>query len=627
MTISGSETGTESGAERGAPDDWRRTHTCGELRADHIGGKVVLNGWVHARRDHGGIYFVDLRDRYGLTQIVLSEKVLGELRPSPEMVLSVHGEVVPRGKDNVNPRMPTGEIEVVVSEVELLAPGRVPPFEIEDELDTAIEIRLRHRYLDLRRPIMQQGLLHRSRFIGAMRNAFLRREFVEVETPILTKATPEGARDYLMPSRVQPGNFYALPQSPQIFKQLLMVAGMDRYFQVARCFRDEDLRADRQPEFTQLDMEMSFVSEEDVFDVWEGVLAETFSEAMGVELPRPFARMRWREAMDLYGVDKPDLRNPLVLCDVGEWAASCDFTVFKSVMESGGRVMGLRVPGGASLSRKEVEGFETFAKAAGAKGLAWWKPNAEGGIGPLARFTPGESGARLAERMQAVEGDLCVFVADTERVTLRALGELRIQFAKRLELSRGGFEFAWVTHFPLLEWDEESRRWFSAHHPFTAPEDWELGGKPRELASRAYDLVLNGWELGSGSIRIHRADVQRKVFDLLGIGTEEQEQKFGFLLEALSYGAPPHGGFALGLDRTVALTLGHDSIRDVIAFPKTASASDLMCSAPSAVPEAQLTEVHIRSLAVPGGSGGSAPAGSAAPAGTPRAGAGSGPVA
>ena len=495
--------------------------------------------------------------------------------------------------------MPTGEIEIAVSRVELLSPGRVPPFEIEDELDTAIETRLRHRYLDLRRPVMQQGLMHRSRFIGAMRNAFLRRDFVEVETPILTKATPEGARDYLVPSRVHPGRFYALPQSPQIFKQILMISGLDRYFQIARCFRDEDLRADRQPEFTQLDMEMSFVEEEDVFDAWEGVMVETFQEAMGVTLERPFPRLRWRDAMDRFGVDKPDLRIPLELCDVSEWAESSEFGVFRKAVEDGGRVGGLRIPGAASLSRKQIEAFEVFAKEAGAKGMAWWKPNPadpEQGAGPLQRFAGGESGRRLAEAMQAAEGDLCVFIADEERTTLRALGELRLQFGRKLDLVEPGFRFTWVTHFPLLEWDPDSGRWFSAHHPFTAPEDWELKGSPGKLASRAYDLVLNGWELGSGSVRIHRADVQRKVFDLLGIGPEEQEQKFGFLLEALSFGAPPHGGFALGLDRTVALSLGHDSIRDVIAFPKTASATDLMCAAPSNVPPALLEEVHVRSV-------------------------------
>jgi aspartyl-tRNA synthetase len=579
------------------PSDWRRTHTCGELRGSHVGSRVTLNGWVHARRDHGGIYFVDLRDRYGITQVVLSEEVAGGIKLSPEDVLSVTGKVIARTPGNVNPGRPTGEIEIATEAVTQLSASRTPPFEILDEIDTAIETRLQYRFLDLRRSSMQKNLVHRSRFIAAMRNAFHGRGFVEVETPILTKATPEGARDYLVPSRVHPGEFYALPQSPQIFKQLLMVAGLDRYFQVARCFRDEDLRADRQPEFTQLDMEMSFVEEDDVFAIWEGVLAETFRVAMGVELPVPFPRMRWSEAMERFGVDKPDLRFGMELVDVGEWAKGSGFQVFEDTLGRGGRVMGLCVGGGGSLSRKEVEALEAIAKGTGAKGLAWWKSAREGGSGPLARFCAGDRAARLMERMSANDGDLCLFVADTQRVVQRSLGELRVQLGKKLALSPAGlWKFTWVTHFPLLEWDEQAQRWFAAHHPFTAPEDWTLAGEPAELSSRAYDLVLNGWELGSGSIRIHRSDVQAKVFDLLGITPEEQRQKFGFLLDALSYGAPPHGGFALGLDRTVAMSLGHDSIREVIAFPKTASAADLMCEAPSPVPLDQLLEVHVRTV-------------------------------
>ncbi len=577
--------------------DWRRTHTCGELRGSHVGARVTLNGWVHARRDHGGIYFVDLRDRYGITQVVLSETVAGGIKLSPEDVLSVTGDVVLRSSGNVNLGRPTGEIEVAATSVTTLSSSRVPPFEILDEIDTAIETRLKYRFLDLRRPSMQKNLMHRSRFIAAMRNAFHARDFVEVETPVLTRATPEGARDYLVPSRVHPGEFYALPQSPQIFKQLLMVAGLDRYFQVARCFRDEDLRADRQPEFTQLDMEMSFIEEEDIFAIWEGVLAETFREAMGVELTLPFPRMRWSEAMDRFGVDKPDVRFGMELIDLGEWAKGSGFQVFEDTLARRGRVMGLCVGGGGSLPRKDIEGLEAIAKGAGAKGLAWWKAAREGGTGPLARFCGGERAPALMERMKAREGDLCLIVADQARVVQRSLGELRVQLGKKLALAPAGmWGFLWVTHFPLLEWDAQANRWFAAHHPFTAPEDWSLAGEPADLSSRAYDLVLNGWELGSGSVRIHRSDVQRKVFDLLGITPEEQRQKFGFLLDALSYGAPPHGGFALGLDRTVAMSLGHDSIREVIAFPKTASAADLMCEAPSAVPLDQLLEVHVRTV-------------------------------
>ncbi len=578
-------------------NDWRRTHTCGQLRKSDVSARVTLNGWVQARRDHGGIYFVDLRDRYGVTQIVLSEKVAGGIKLSPEDVLSVTGEVIARSAENVNNERPTGEIEIAVRSVTQLSSSRIPPFQIEDDLETAIESRLKYRFLDLRRPVMQQNLIHRSRFIAAMRNAFHARDFVEVETPILTKATPEGARDFLVPSRVHPGEFYALPQSPQIFKQLLMVAGMDRYFQVARCFRDEDLRADRQLEFTQLDMEMSYIEEDDIFAIWEGVLVETFRNAMGVELSIPFPRMRWSESMERFGVDKPDMRYGMELVDVAEWARGSSFRVFEEVITGGGRVLGLCVADGGSLSRKDVEGLEAIVKGAGSKGLAWWRAASAGGAGPLARFCAGEKAARLMERMGASEGDLCVFVADKERTAQRSLGELRVQLGRKLGLARGGaWKFLWVTHFPLLEWDEPSRRWFSAHHPFTAPEDWSLSGEPGALSSRAYDLVLNGWELGSGSVRIHRSDVQRKVFDLLGITPEEQRAKFGFLLDALSYGAPPHGGFALGLDRTVALSLGHDSIREVIAFPKTASAADLMCEAPSPVPAQQLEEVHVRTV-------------------------------
>jgi aspartyl-tRNA synthetase len=585
------------------PDAWRRTHTCGELRGEDVGRRVVLNGWVANRRDHGGIYFVDLRDRYGLTQLVLRENVADAVKIGPEDVIAVHGEVVAREPGNVNPERSTGEIEVVVEQLEILSKARTPPFEVIDDLDTADETRLRYRYIDLRRFPMLHRLEHRSRFINSMRRAFERLRFVEVETPILTRATPEGARDYLVPSRVHPGSFYALPQSPQIFKQILMVGGLDRYFQVARCFRDEDLRADRQPEFTQLDMEMSFVVEEDVFATWETVLRDVFAETMNLELTLPFPRLSYDDAMERYGSDKPDLRFGLELRDVGEWAGACEFRVFRDCVESGGRVMGLALPrADGELSRKDVTALEDVARTFGAKGLAWWKAGPDGGAGPVARFVAGGAG-ELMQRMGAAEGDLCLFVADRPGVAQRVLGELRAHLGRKLKLGdRAQWAFAWVTEFPMFLRDEATGRWESAHHPFTAPSDWDLGGAGRDgdlgaLRSRAYDLVLNGWELGSGSIRIHRADVQQRVFDILGIGPEEQQRKFGFLLEALSYGAPPHGGFALGLDRTVALTLGLDNLRGVIAFPKTTSASDLMCEAPSRVSDEQLLEVHIRTLA------------------------------
>jgi aspartyl-tRNA synthetase len=588
---------------------WQRTHTCGELRRSHVGAQVTLNGWVHARRDHGGIYFLDLRDRYGLTQVVIDEKLAGAVKIGPEYVLSVRGKVNAREGAQINSERPTGEIEVIADSLEVLSASPVPPIDISGATETALETRLKYRYIDLRRTAMQRNLEHRSRFINAMRRAFERQAFVEVETPILTKATPEGARDFLVPSRVHPGEFYALPQSPQIFKQILMVAGLDRYFQVARCFRDEDLRADRQLEFTQLDMEMSFVEEEDVFAAWEKVLSETFKDALGLELATPFPRMRWEEAMERYGVDKPDLRFGLELKAVDAWARTSEFQVFRGAVESGGRVMGLAVPAAHALSRKDITDLETVAKGIGAKGLAWWKAGAAGGSGPLAKFCATPEAARgLMETLGAAEGDTCLFIADRPALTRKVMGDLRNQLGRKLGLipKTQQWAFTWVTHFPLFEWDEDQKRFFSAHHPFTAPEDWSLGGalEGREpdlgaLSSRAYDLVLNGWELGSGSVRIHRADIQQKIFSMLGIGPEEQKRKFGFFVDALSYGAPPHAGFALGLDRTCALTLGLDNIRDVIAFPKTASASDLMCGAPSIVDPEQLVEVHIKSLAPP----------------------------
>jgi len=576
--------------------EWRRTHTCGELRAEHVGQSVRLNGWVAKRRDHGGIYFVDLRDRYGVTQVVLDEEVTGDVKLGPEDVIAVHGTVTARGDENTNDALETGKVEVLVERVEHLSSSKVPPFEILDDLDTAIETRLRYRFVDLRRRPLQKNIAHRSRLISAMRRSFEDEGFLEIETPILSRATPEGARDYLVPSRVHPGEFYALPQSPQIFKQILMVSGFDRYYQVARCFRDEDLRADRQPEFTQLDMEMSFVEEEDIFDIWEKVIVRTFKDAMDVDLSIPFPRMRWAEAMERFGIDKPDTRFGMELIAADEWAAQSDFQVFKGTVESGNRVMGIVVAGGkSSVSRGQMKNLEKYAKEYGAKGLAWWKPGEEGGAaGPLARWCEGEQGESLKQRMGATDDDLLLFCADEQNTTWRVLGELRLHIAKTQGLiPEGRWDFLWVTHFPMFEWDEGGKRWSSSHHPFTAPEDWDLSGDPAAMDSRAYDLVLNGWELGSGSIRIHRQDVQQKIFELLGIDAEEQKDRFGFFLNALTYGAPPHGGFAIGLDRLVAMTLGLDNIRDVIPFPKTASASDLMCEAPSTVAPEQVEEVHI----------------------------------
>ena len=587
-----------AGRRRG---DWRRTHTCGELRAAHVGQTVTINGWVQARRNHGGIYFLDLRDRYGVTQVVLDEKLSATLRLGSEYVLSVRGEVSARAAANVNKDRSTGEIELVATAVEVLSPSRTPAFVIDGDEEVSIETRMKFRYLDLRRPVMLRNLQHRAKLISAMRRAFEAQGFIEVETPILTKATPEGARDYLVPSRVHAGEFYALPQSPQIFKQILMVGGFDKYFQVARCFRDEDLRADRQPEFTQLDMEMSFVEEEDVFAVWEQVMADTFREAMGATLSLPFPRLRWEDAMRRFGVDKPDLRFELELKDVGAWAAKSSFGVFSAAIAQGGAVCGLALPAAHALSRKDIAALEEVAKSLGAQGLAYWKAAREGSTGPLARFVPDAASAQeLMGLLGAHDGDTCLFAAGPVAMVRKVLGELRNQLGKRFQLGdRNKLAFAWVTHFPLFEYDADAGRWFSAHHPFTAPEDWTLGGEnpdPGSLASRSYDMVFNGWELGSGSVRIHRPDVQERIFQILGIGPEERQRKFGFFVEALATGAPPHAGFAMGLDRIVALSLGLDNIRDVVAFPKTASATDLMCQAPSPVAPEQLAEVHIKTL-------------------------------
>ncbi|MCP5024308.1 MAG: aspartate--tRNA ligase [bacterium] len=580
---------------------WQRTHRIGLLRETDVDEKVVLNGWVAKRRNMGGIYFLDMRDRFGVSQVVLtgSEERIGWSMDegeilAPEDVLSVVGTV--KKREQPNDEMPTGQIEVIAERVEVLSRSRLAPFEIERDSDANVELRLRHRYLDLRRPDMQEKMIFRSKFVGAMRNAFLEREFLEIETPMLTRATPEGARDYLVPSRVHAGKFYALPQSPQIFKQILMVSGMDSYFQVARCFRDEDLRADRQPEFTQLDMEMSFVEEEDIYAVWEGIVGDTFREAMDLELPSTFARLTWIEAMERYGSDKPDTRFELELQNLGDWAKDCGFGVFEKAVAGGDRVMAISMPNGAEhFSRGAMKALEKLAKENGAFGLAWWKPGLTGGAaGPVAKFMDGDPGARLLQTLGAKEGDLVLFSAGSKELCWRVLGELRLHLAKATNLIEAGkWNFLWVTEFPMFEWSEEDQRYTSSHHPFTAPESWDMAGNPAHMASRAYDLVLNGWELGSGSVRIHRADVQQKVFELLGIREEEQKAKFGFLLEALAHGAPPHAGFAIGLDRLVALCLGLDSIRDVVAFPKTLQATDLMCEAPSTVEAQSLKDIHI----------------------------------
>jgi len=579
-----------------------RTHTCGQLRKSDAGSRTRLCGWVAKVRDHGGVLFVDLRDRYGRTQVVFRpENAPLAARAAAlrgESCVAVEGAVSARPADAVNRELPTGEIEVLADSLEIMNVARVPPFEVGDRNEAALEVRLRHRHLDLRRPSLQRNLLLRSRFLLAVRNALASRAFVEIETPILTKATPEGARDFLVPSRVTPGTFYALPQSPQLFKQVLMVAGFDRYFQVARCFRDEDLRADRQPEFTQIDLEMAFVDPEGIRETIEHALAAGFREAFGIEVSAPFPRLRHAEVVERYGVDKPDLRYGLPLVDVGEEAAASEFRTFRDVLEAGGRVAGIRVPGAGSWTRRQIDEWTARATELGAKGLAPLKVEGSDLAGAIAKFFEPPLRARMRERLEAEPGDLLFFVAGPAAIVHRTLGALRTEIADRLGLAdEKTFRFAWVVDFPLFEWSEEDRRWQSSHHPFTAPVDEalpELESAPAALVSQSFDLVLNGVELGSGGMRIHKAPLQERIFAFLGIGAAEARDRFGFLLEALSDGAPPHGGFAVGVDRIVQIALGLDGIRDGIAFPKTASGACLFTGAPSAVPSGQLAELHIQ---------------------------------
>ncbi|MEE2887656.1 MAG: aspartate--tRNA ligase [Planctomycetota bacterium] len=584
--------------------NWQRTHTCGELSKGHEGQDIILNGWVENYRDHGQILFLDVRDRFGVTQVVfdqddaeLYERARG-LRA--ENVVMIAGKVGLRGESNINPSRVTGAIEIYAKAVEVLGAADTPPFEVLDKVEANEELRMRYRYLDLRRRPMARAMEQRSRFVSAVRNYLAERDFLDVETPILTKSTPEGARDYLVPSRINPGEFYALPQSPQIFKQLLMVAGMDRYYQIARCFRDEDLRADRQPEFTQVDIEMSFVEENQVLELVEGMMVDAMQAGFEIEVKTPFPRMTYAEAMRRYGVDKPDTRFELELIDISELAGGSDFKVFAGAIENGGMVQGLCVKGeAANYSRKKIDALTQYVAEYGARGLAWAKITDEGVTGSIGKFFEGDKGSQLIAAMSAEVGDLLLFVADRASVAYRALGELRVKLGDDLGMrDPKTFELCWVTNFPLFVENEETGRWDSSHHPFTAPVDWDIadfGVDTAKIESRAYDLVMNGWELGSGSIRIHRQDVQKRVFEFLGVGEEEQQRKFGFLLDAFRYGAPPHGGIALGVDRIVTLALGCESIRDVIAFPKTARATDLMCEAPSPVAAEQLADLHILS--------------------------------
>ncbi|AOQ24408.1 Aspartate--tRNA ligase [Moorella thermoacetica] len=582
-----------------------RSHGCGELTAADAGKEVTLMGWVHRRRDHGGLIFIDLRDRSGLVQVVCDPKSGPAFQKAEEVrneyVVAVRGLVRRRPEGTVNPKLPTGEIEVVAEEFRLLNRAKTPPFYIDDGIDVDEALRLRYRYLDLRRPEMQRLLYLRYRTTRAIRDFLDARGFWEIETPMLTRSTPEGARDFLVPSRLRPGEFFALPQSPQLFKQILMVAGVERYFQIVRCFRDEDLRADRQPEFTQLDMEMSFVQREDILKLVEELMAYVFRETLGVELALPLPRLTYREAMDRYGSDKPDIRFGMEIVDVSDLVAGCGFKVFAEAVARGGVVRGLCAPGCAGYSRRELDELTRQAAVFGAKGLAWMAVTPEGIRSPIAKFFTAGELEGLVARLAGKPGDLLLFVADTETTAATALGALRLEMGRRLHLyDPEQLAFTWVTEFPLLEYSAEEKRYVAVHHPFTMPmeEDWPLlDSDPLRVRALAYDLVLNGVELGGGSIRIHRRDIQEKMFNLLGFTPEAARDKFGFLLDAFEYGTPPHGGIAFGLDRMLMLMARRDTIRDCIPFPKTQSGTCLMTAAPSGVSPEQLQELHLRSTA------------------------------
>ena len=581
-----------------------RTHSCNDLGKENVGEEVVLMGWVLRRRDHGGVIFIDLRDRHGLTQIVFNPE-RGEAvhvkahQLRSEWVLAIRGKVVLRPGDMANPKLATGAIEVLVNELLILNTSETPPFPLDEGIEVSDTLRLQYRYLDLRRPEVAAKLITRHKAVQAVRSYLNDNGFLEIETPMLTRSTPEGARDYLVPSRVNAGRFYALPQSPQLFKQLLMIAGMERYYQIVKCFRDEDLRADRQPEFTQIDMELSFVDEEQIIKVTEGMIASLFKETRGLDVAPPFKRITYDQAIARFGTDRPDMRFGFEIVDLTGIASGCGFKVFRDIADADGIVRAINAKNCAGFSRKDLDDLTEFAVQFGAKGLAWVKMKAAGEWqSPIAKFFSVEERAEIAQTLGAVEGDLLFFGADKPAVVCQVLGELRTELARRLDLlKKDDFNFAWVTDFPLVEYDEKEKRFQALHHPFTAPREEDIDSldkDPASVYSRAYDLVLNGTEIGGGSIRIHRKDVQLKVLKSLGIGEEEAKDKFGFLLRALELGAPPHGGIAFGLDRLLMIITGSSSIRDVIAFPKTQKATCPLTEAPATVSRKQLTELYLR---------------------------------
>ena len=583
--------------------EMRRTHNCCELGADDIGTEVVLMGWVQRRRDHGGVIFVDLRDREGITQVVFNPKVDKEIHEKAhairnEYVLGILGNVMKRPEGMINPDLITGEIEVMVTELRILSAAKTPPFLIEDRLDVSENVRLTYRHIDLRRPQLQKNIILRHKASASVRQYLNGLGFLDIETPFLTRSTPEGARDYLVPSRVNPGMFYALPQSPQIFKQLLMISGFDRYYQIVRCFRDEDLRADRQPEFTQIDIEMSFVGEDNIIDVSEGMMAALFKNVLDVDVKTPFLRLSYKEALDRFGLDKPDTRFALELKDISDIVGDSGFKVFSSVVKKGGIVKALNAKGCINLSRKEIDDLAELTAVYRAKGLAWIKVREDGWQSPIAKFFSDQEKEDMIRRVDIETGDLVFFVADHPTIANEALGHLRNHLGKRLGLiDENEFRFVWITHFPLLEYDETEKRYQALHHPFTAPLEEDYGllqDEPLSVRSRAYDLVLNGFEIGGGSIRTHQRAIQEKVFEALGMEREEYEGKLGFLLSALESGAPPHGGVAFGFDRIVMILCGYSSIRDVIAFPKTQKAACILTNAPSEANKAQLNELSLK---------------------------------